>query len=170
MPNRMKKKQIQHFVITGLGCLTALTLPILSQSLPAKAGANLDGINWCGVFDSTWGSSTGEYHSPITVECTGQTGPATGTYNNGKLSGTVYYIYDNAGNASALRFRGQWERTQGSSGGQCPYGQFSLDLTVSGAEDASGYPVPRFLGAWTYCNDDPEGLTPKWAWYGYERR
>ena len=130
-------------------------------------GWDYNGVNWCGKWATNWGSGTGQYSSTINVQCSGQVGSASGTYNKGTLTGQTEFIYDLAGQASAVRFEGEWRRTQGDSGGPCKYGQFYLDLV------ASGYGTPpssKFFGYWTYCNDDPKGLSKKWAWYGNEIR
>lgn len=160
---------VRRLMIIGLGCLATLTVTVLSKTTPAQAGWDWNGVNWCGVWDTNWGSSTGSYNSQISVKCSGQVGPATGTYNNGTLNGYTYYHRDSFGNVTALRFKGTWKRTQGNSGGSCNYGQFSLDLVASGT-DRYGNPSSKFFGPWTYCNNDPESLTQQWAWYGFEKR
>jgi hypothetical protein len=134
----------------------------------ARAGWDWNGINWNGTWRSTWGSDTGEYHGLIHVSAPGQVGEASGTYDNGTMYGYVYVTPDSFGNPM-LRFRGRWDRTQGDSGGPCQYGQFSLDLIASGT-DPWGNPNTAFVGSWTYCDDDPDGLTKQWLWFGNEIR
>jgi hypothetical protein len=131
-------------------------------------GWDYNGVNWCGRWATNWGSPTGQYSSTIDLECSGQVGPVSGTYNNGKLTGNSYLIFDQAGQASAVRFEGEWRRTKGDSGGPCQYGRFYLDLVASGSGTP---PSSKFFGYWTYCNDDPKFQNKNiWAWYGNEIR
>jgi hypothetical protein len=131
-------------------------------------GGDINGVNWCGQWETNWGSPTGGYRSRINIQCSGQVGAASGTYNNGTLKGLTYFTFDQLGQASAVRFEGEWRRTQGDSGGACQYGRFYLDLTARWGTGTP--PLSKFFGYWTYCNDDPLGLSKKWAWYGNEIR
>lgn len=158
----------------GALLLIMVSAILLNFVSPAMAGADINGVNWCGKWHTIWSSPTGKSYSPIKVYCWGQVGSAKGEYNNGTMEGWTYYDYDNFGNVKALKFDGIWRRKQGDSGGPCNYGQFSLDLTASDTRGKDGFPLSDFHGQWSYCKDppttDPANSKKSWPWYGWEER
>ena len=77
------------------------------------------------------------------------------------LSGVGSLVTDTFGNVVAYRYSGQWKREQGSSGGSNQYGQFVLDLSFDSFNN-----ICKFVGFWTYGNEDPLYSSNKWIWQG----
>lgn len=144
-------------------CALLLSVGAFGVLSPTRAAhAEVGSCSWQGDALTAWGSSTGWYVSSLHVDV-GNYNPyvdgisATGYYNNGKVSGNIFY--QDSGGGGYLRFIGTWQRTQGNSGGPYQYGRFYLDI-------ASGNSGCGILGRWTYGNIDPLLGQPGWIWQG----